>query len=330
MKPLVRTLALVMVWPVAVLAALWAAGALAFDLPWPSARHPAALGFALICGLAAWRVPGRLLKPAVVLAAAAAVAAWWFTLQPSHQRHWQPELAQLARAEINGNVITLHNVRNFDYRTDADFLPRWETRTVNLAHLTGVDMAINYWGSPWMAHPIISFHFDNTPPVCFSIETRKEVGEKYSAVGGLYRQFELIYIVADERDVLRLRTSFRKNEDVYLYRTTLTADQARGRFMEYVRALNRLHDQPRWYNAITTNCTTTIRSQHDPAHRQPWDWRLLVNGKGDELMYERGQFATEGLPFPELKKRARVNEAGLAATRSPDFSRLIRDGRPGF
>lgn len=330
MKPMVRTLTAAFVWLTAFLATLWAAGALAFDLPWPGLRLPAAAGFALLALAALWRVPGQWLKPLALVTAAAAVAAWWFTLQPSHHRHWQPEVARLARVDVNGDLVTLHNLRNFDYRTDRDFTPRWETRTLNLAQLTGADIAVNYWGSPWMAHPIISFQFANAAPVCFSIETRKEVGEKYSAIGGLYRQFELIYIAADERDVIRLRTSFRKGEDVYLYRLTLPPAQARERFMEYVRAVNHLHERPQWYNAITTNCTTTIRAQRNPALRQPWDWRLLVNGKGDELMYEHGQIATGSLPFPELKRRARVNEAGLAAGNSPDFSRLIREGRPGF
>jgi len=330
MKGLLRLLARLILWPTVLLAVVWAAGALAFDLPWPALRKTAAVAFALAALLIWWRVPGAGRKLATLAAAAAAVAAWWFTLRPSHHRQWQPDVAQLARAEVNGDVVTLHNVRNFDYRSATDSSPRWESRTVNLSRLTGADIAINYWGSPWMAHPIISFQFADAAPLCFSIETRKEVGEKYSAIGGLYRRFELIYIAADERDVLRLRTSFRQNEDVYLYRMTLSPDQARRRFMDYIRALNHLHDTPHWYNAITTNCTTTIRTQTEPDTRQPWDWRLLVNGKGDEMMYERGQIATAGLPFAELKERARVNQAGMAATTSPDFSRLIRAGRPGF
>jgi hypothetical protein len=317
-------------WTAITLGILWAAGALAFDLPWPSLRLPAAGLFLLTAVCLAGILPGSFLKAAALLGAAAAVAGWWLTLMPSHDRDWQPDVARLASAEVNGDIVTLHNVRNFDYRTATDFTPRWETRTVNLARLTGADIAINYWGSPWMAHPIISFQFEDSQPICFSIETRKEVGEKYSALGGLYRQFELVYIAADERDVLRLRTSFRPAEDVFLYHLTLTPDQARKRFMDYVQAANHLHDTPHWYNAITTNCTTTIRTQTDSGRRQPWDWRMLVNGKGDELMFERGQIATAGLPFPELKRQAHVNEAGRAATHSADFSRLIRAGRAGF
>jgi hypothetical protein len=253
----------------------------------------------------------------------ALVLAWWLTLKPSNDRAWQPDVAQSASAEINGDTVTLHNVRNCDYRTETDYTPHWETRTVRLSQLTGIDMAINYWGSPWMAHPIVSFQFADGPPVCFSIETRKQVGQTYSAIGGLYRQFELIYIVADERDVIRVRTNYRQGEEIYLYRTTFTAAQARERFQEYLRSLNQIRDHPRWYNAVTTNCTTTIRAQHPPGERIAWDWRMLVNGKMDEMLYEHGIIAG-ALPFQELKSRSLINSRARAANDDLDFSARIR------
>ena len=135
--------------------------------------------------------------------------------------------------------------------------------------------------------------------------------------------------MADERDVIRLRTNYRK-ENIYLYRTTISPAQARERFLEYIHSLNALRDKPRWYNAITTNCTTSIRTQQPPSERMPWDWRILLNGKGDELMFERKTIVTAGLPFAELKKRALIDAAARAANDAPDFSRRIREGRPGF
>ena len=256
------------------------------------------------------------------------VLTWWLTLKPTNEGNWQPDVAQLAWAEINGDEVTLHNVRNCDYRTETDYTPHWETRTVRLSQITGIDLAINYWGSPWMAHPIVSFQFADTPPICFSIETRKKAGQTYSAIGGLYRQFALIYIVADERDVIRVRTNYRKGEEVYLYRTTISAGRARERFLEYIHSLNRLRDKPRWYNAVTTNCTTSIRTQHPPGERMPWDWRILLNGKGDELMYERHLIITGGLPFAELKARSLIDQRANAADAAPNFSELIRIGLP--
>lgn len=314
-------------WLIALGCAAWAFGALHYDFP--VLQSAVAWGFvvaviaALIFPRGAWR------KLAAVFAAFALVLAWWLTLRPSNEGNWQPDVAQLAWAQINGDEVTFHNVRNCDYRTETDYTARWETRTVRISQITGIDMAIDYWGSPWMAHPIVSFQFADVAPLCFSIETRKKVGQTYSAIGGLYRQFELIYIVADERDVIRVRTNYR-HEDIYLYRITVTPAQARERFHEYLRSLNQIRDHPRWYNAITTNCTTTIRDQHPAAERIPWDWRILLNGKGDELMYERHTIATAGLPFAELKQRALIDTAAQAANDAPDFSRRIREGRPGM
>lgn len=308
------------------LAFAWAFGALHFDgpAPWFAVANAVALA-ALMFFLKPWRT-----KLAVFAAWFALVFGWWLTLKPTNDADWQPDVAQLARAEINGDTVVIHNVRNCDYRTESDYTPRWETRTVRLSQLTGIDMAIDYWGSPYMAHPIVSFQFADAPPLCFSIETRKKKGQSYSAIGGLYRQFELVYTVADERDVIRLRTNFRKGEDIYLYRLAIKPEKARERFLDYIRTLNQLHDQPRWYNAITTNCTTAIRSQHPPGERLPWDWRILVNGKGDEMLYERKAIHTAGLPFAELKQRVHINAAARAANDSPDFSKLIRAGVPGM
>ena len=312
------------------LAAVWAVGALYFDLPWPSLRVAAAVILGLAFASALVFVPGRLRRLGVILASFAVVLLWWLSLKPSNEAEWQPDVAQLAWSETNGDDVTLHNVRNVDYRTETEYTPHWETRKVRLSHITGIDMAINYWGSPYMAHPIVSFQFSDSPPICFSIETRKKVGESYSAIGGLYRQYELIYIVADERDVIRVRTNYRKGEDIYLYRLNISPEEARGRFVEYLASLNQLHAKPRWYNAATTNCTTSIRSQHAAAKRRPWDWRILVNGKGDEMLYQNGTLRRGGLPFDELKKRSLIDAAAKAANDAPDFSARIRENAPSF
>jgi hypothetical protein len=326
MKRILRPAGIALLALVILIAFAWAFGALHFDGPatWFAVVNAVAIA-AVFVFAKQWRV-----KLGVFAAWFAVVLGWWLTLKPTHDADWQPDVAQLARAEIDGDVVTFHNVRNCDYRTETDYTPRWETRTVRLSQLTGIDMAIDYWGSPYMAHPIVSFQFADAPPLCFSIETRKKKGQSYSAIGGLYRQFELVYIVADERDVIRVRTNYRKGEDIYLYRLAIKPEKALERFMEYIGALNRLHEEPRWYNAITTNCTTTIRSQHNAAERLPWDWRMLVNGKGDEMLYERNAIRSAGLPFAELKQRVHINPAARAANDSPDFSKLIRAGVPGM
>lgn len=319
-------------WLVALICVIWAFGALYFDFPVPVLALPVVSGFLAALIIALIFVRGVFRKFIAVVVPVILVMLWWFTLQPPGDREWQPDVSQTAWAEIgsDGDTVTLHNVRNCDYRTESDYSPRWETRTVRLRQMAGMDLAITYWGSPLIAHPIVSFRFNDTTPVCFSIEVRKTVGQTYSAIRGFYRQFNLIYLVSDERDVVRLRTNYRPGEDVYLYRTLASPDQARGRFREYLKTLNRLREQPRWYNAITTNCTTSIRAQRPAGLRTPWDWRILANGKGDEMLYERRAIATGGLPFNELKERSHINQKARAADQDPEFSRRIREGVPGF
>jgi hypothetical protein len=300
---------------------LWVFGALIYD--GPGFWFAASAGICLLAAMIllkfrwrAWAAWGVCISVAI---------GWWLTLQAPAEAKWQADVARVASAEINGDVVTFHNVRDFQYRSETEFTPRWTTREVRLSSLIGVDIAVNYWGSPWMAHPILSFRFSDAPPLAFSIETRKRAGQSYSAIGGLYRQFPLICIVAEERDVLALRAAHRENEDVYLYHTTLTPESARKRLLEYITTVNSLARKPRWYNAITTNCTTGIRSQNVHGDRLPLDWRILVNGKGDEMMFERGVLDNRGLPFPRLKQLAHANTAIKAAEGAIDFSSRIRE-----
>ena len=322
---LLRFILFALAWVVAILCTLWAFGALYFDFP--KAGPLAAIVFLIALVAIVIFVRGKLLKLATLFVAFVVVDLWWFTLKPSNDRAWQPDVARTAWAEINSDEITIHNVRNCDYRTETDFTCHWETRTVRLSQITGMDVAINYWGSPWIAHPIVSFQFADGPPLCFSIETRKTIGQQYSTLEGFYRQYTLIYVVAEERDVIRLRTNYRR-EDVYLYRTMATPAQARERFREYINTLNVMHEKPRWYNAVTSNCTTSIRTQRTANLRKPWDWRILLNGKMDEMLYQDHAIATGGLPFAELKPRSLINKRARAADQDPDFSRLIREGLP--
>ena len=316
----------------------WAFGALWFDGPLTSSGYATGHGMALIYFVMAFVLLVLFLKGSrwaggVAVVVIGLVFWWWIHVQPSNNRCWQADVTREPWAEVHGDLVTLHNVRNFAYPSDPsenDLGERWETRIVSLSQLTGVDAFLNFWGVSWMAHPILSFQFRDAPPIAFSIETRKEKGENYSALGGLYRQYELVYVVADERDVIRVRTNRRKGEQVYLYHTTLSPAEVRKRFLEYICSMNALREHPRWYNAITANCTTAIRSQRSLEARTAWDWRILLNGQVDEMFYERGLLETEGLPFPVLRQRALINEAAIEADQDPDFSRRIRSGLPGF
>src|SRR5947207_10346283 len=228
-RRMLRTIAWMPVWLIALSCAAWAFGALHYDFP--VAKTVVAWVFAVAIVAAIVFLRGAAKKLGAVFVAFGLVLGWWLTLKPSNNGNWQPDVAQLAWADINGDEFTFHNVRNCDYHTATDYTPHWEMRTVRLSQITGIDPAIDYWCSPWTAHPIVSFQFADTPPLCFSIETRKTVGQRYYTIGGLYRQYALIYLVSDERDVIRLRTNYR-NEDIYFHRLTAAPARVRERILE--------------------------------------------------------------------------------------------------
>ena len=257
-------------------------------------------------------------------------ACWWLLIPPSNNRNWQPDVAVLPWAEINGNLVMVHNIRNCDYRTETDYTVSHYDRNFDLSKLKSVDLFLVYWGSPSIAHTMISFGFEDGGHLCFSIETRKEVGEEYSAIKGFFKQFELTYVVADERDLVRLRTNYRIGENVYLYRLNVSLDFARKVLLDYLREINSLKDRPQWYRAMLTNCTTSILRHTTPFNPDArFDWRLIANGYLDEMLYERGKL-DQTLPFVELKKRSLINPRAKAADKANDFSRLIRAGLPGM
>lgn len=308
---------------------LWAIGALYFMLRFAGSFGAAVFAIAVLVVLVVIRPLWKAI--AMLFGLFLVVFAWWLTVQPSNNRPWDPEVAQTAWAEINGDQVTIHNFRDFDYRTTTDFIPRWETKTVDLSQVRGIDLFINYWGSTWMAHPIVSFQFGDDDHVAFSIELRKQTDQKASMLAGLYKIYGLIYLVGAERDLVRLRTNYR-HEDIYLYRTTASPERARAMFLDYVRSLNDLHQHPEFYNALTSNCTTNVRVHTvatAPGKPPPWDWRILLNGFADQMLYERGDFVGD-LPFADLRKRALINEKAKAADQEPDFSRRIRESLVGF
>jgi Domain of unknown function (DUF4105) len=224
----------------------------------------------------------------------------------------------------------IHNFRNFDYFSKTDFLPRWETKTVHLSNLRTVDFFTNFWGPKLICHTFVSFDFGPEGYVCISIETRPAKGQTYSAIAGLYRQYELYYVIGDERDIVRLRTNFRL-EAVYLYHLIpATPQRSRALFLDYVKTANELHDRPQWYNELFSNCTTNVRLHiKDIGSARPWDWQILVNGFIAERAYELGAIDTS-LPFAELRRLSYIDYRARDADDDPTFSSLIRKGLPGI
>jgi len=266
---------------------------------------------------------------AACVAGALAVGLAFSAVRPSNDRDWAPEYARLTRASIEGERVTLHDVRDFDYRSETDFTPRYHDRTLDLRELDSLDLVASYWMGDAIAHTFLSFGFGGHDYVAISIETRRERGEDYSALAGFFRRYELAYVVADERDVVRLRTNVRRDppEDVYLYHLRGTPAGFRAVFLDYLREANALAVQPVFYNTLFTNCTTDILThlRVNPG-ALPFSWKLLLSGYAAEYAWERGALAP--LPFAELRARSRINDAARAADAAPDFSQRIRQGLP--
>ena len=325
-------MALTAMWIVLALMTLWAVAALYIDFRIATLRIPVTVIYVVAITAILVKVKRTTRAAALCFACFCIVLAWWLTLRPSNDGNWEADADRTARIEINGDQVTIHNLRNCDYRTETDYSDCWSDRKINLSQLRYVDLFFTTWGPKYIGHPILSFQFGDNDHIAFSIEARYKVGQSYSAVLGFFRQYELIFITADERDVIRLRTNYRKDEQVFLYRTTISADRARQIFLLYADYLDKLRNHPEWYNAVTRNCTTTLDSQiaKNVENPQPWNYQLLLNGTLDELMYDRGRLVTGGLRFPELKQREHINAAAQAADGAADWSARIRAGRVGF
>lgn len=265
----------------------------------------------------------------LLVAAFVVLFVWWQSIRPSNHRDWQPDMRLLARAELDGDKVTIRNIRNLDYRTDTDFTLRYYDRTFDLSQLSAVDLITVYWMGPSIAHVFLSFVFEDRDYLAVSIELRKKVGDEYSVIRGFFKNYEIIYVVADERDVIRLRTSIRKPEEqTYLYRTRITREDARNLFLAYMKRINRLNRKPKFYNTLTSNCTTNILIHTRGFHtRIPFSWKLMLSGYVDKFVYELGGL-DDSQPFEELKRVSLINERAKAAGDSDDFSHLIRRGLP--
>jgi len=310
-----------------VLLVAWATLAIYYsNLPWAGLRIVLAGAFAAFSLWALWLSRQRRMS-ALFIVLFLCVVAWWISISPSHDREWRPEVAVMPRAFIDGDRVRITGVRNFDYRSRDDFDVHYEERIVQLSHLTGLDFFVSYWSEGFVAHTFVSFIFDNAPPLSISIETRPEVGEGFDPVASLFKQFELIYVVGDERDLVRVRTSYR-GENVYLYRLNSSPDSVRRLLMIYLARINELADKPEWYHLLTNSCTINIVRYANAAGRAGrFNIRHLLNGLIDSYLYHSGRVDTT-LPFDELRRRSLINAAAQAADDAADFSDRIRASLP--
>jgi len=330
MKTTAKRIGLLVLIPMVILMTAW--GVLAIylsDLTGDLLRTVLSGTFGLGTVLAFLCLPNRGRTLIGFLAVFAWIAVWWMSIPASNDRSWQRDVAVLPFADVAGDLVTLHNIRNLNYRTEVDFDVRYYDRTFDLRKLDSVDLLAVYWMGDAIAHIMISFGFQENDFVAFSIETRKEVGEGYSTIKGFFKQYELIFIAGDERDLIRVRTDYRDpTEDVYLYRTRMPPETARKFFMEYVRQINSMKVHPEWYNTATSNCTVDIiRLIRDYGGRAGYNWKVLLSGYTPLYAYELGGLDTR-IPFEELRKLSYINPKARAVGDDPEFSRKIREGLP--
>ncbi|MCX5513580.1 hypothetical protein C3941_22590 [Kaistia algarum] len=311
---------------VVALSAVWIGFCLYFQLPLPDiAKSIAVLAWALFAvailtleiARPSWRVRGLYILAIIVF------AAWWSTILPTNDRDWRPEVAHGVTGTVDGDIVTLSNVRDFDWRSDTDFTERWETRRYDLSKLATVDLVLGYWMGPQIAHTIISFGFTDGQHLSFSAEIRPDKTQEFSALAGFFRVFNLVLIAADERDVIYVRTNVRR-EDLYLYPIEMPQAGMRALFLSYVESGNALAARPKFYNTLTTNCTTVvfrlIRAL-DPG--LPRDYRILLSGYLPDYVFEHQGYRT-GLSREEFRARAAISALALAAGNTPGFSAAIR------
>ena len=316
-----------LVYIVSLLIVLWTTGAIYFDV---GGGFPLGAILAVACvGLvaAAFLFWQPVWKPFVLLLVVFALFMhWWFRQQPSQHRNWDPFFARLSEVTLSGDQLTIKNVRNSEYRSPGEGTPRYETREYQLSQLSGVDVIVVTWGSPWMCHPMIVFDFGPDGRLCMSIEVRYRVGQEYSLFRSLYRQQELMYVVCDEQDAILRRLKYTAGHDLYLYRFDVGPLTSRQFFLEYANSINALAGAPRWYHGLTTNCTTSIYAQG--RGRLMWDWRMMFNGNLDRLMYDRG-LLDQRLPFDQLRATSWINDIAVRAP-AAGFGDFLRGELGGY
>lgn len=308
--------------------AAWGSLALYYRAPLPEGGRMAAGGVFACAMLAAavlfWQ--GRWRRSLFPLVLAPLLMIWWHSLTPSNDRDWAPDVAHPATGHISGDLLVMQNVRNFEWSTETRFTPRWETRSYNLEEIRQVDLVASYWSGEDIAHILLSFGFADGQRLVWSIELRRTASQTYSALASFFKQSELIFLAAEERDIIRLRTNVR-GENVRMYPLQLKPGVARRLLTEYVTMANRYAQQPEWYNTVTANCTTMVfriaRALHPYA---PFNWRVLLSGHFPDLIYQHGGI-DNSISFAQWRRKAQIDAAAQAADKldSLGFSQAIRE-----
>ena len=324
---------------------IWGSGAIWFQGPSQSMLRWTLMGLwtAWMLGslVAYWTSQRPAMLMACWLLSFVALMVWWQQIKPSDTRDWAADVARHTQVEVvrgPGQRVSVSNVRNFRWRTDADFDARWEQRSYDLSRLNRVDVALSYWMGPSIAHTLVSFGFSNGEHLVFSIEIRKERGEQFDALAGFFKRYEMVLVAADERDILGVRTNAR-GEKVHLYQVDMPQQAMRDLFMAYAQQADELVEQPRFYNTLTANCTTIVwQLARSIGAKLPMDWRMLASGYLPSYLQSFGVLAPHST-LEALEQAGNITERAKAWTppsgsadikASIDFSKAIREGMPAL
>src|SRR5579871_2664043 len=286
----------------------WSAAALWFRLPapeWDRAGVAGAVALGALATIVALFTRARWRALLVFAAAFAIVAFWWSTVRPPLDGDWAPDVARQTTGKLDGDILMLSYVRDFDWRSEKDFTERWSERSYNLSKLEGLDLFLAYWAGPKIAHLIMSFDFADGQKLTWSIEVRREKTGEYSPLADAFKTHSFDDIATTERDSVRLRSNIR-GEDVRLYRLRASPAAVRALLLGYVEEANELGARPAFYNTLTTNCTTAVSHMiRALGGALPFDWRLILNGFLPGFLYDNGAVNTS-IPLQELIDRAQI------------------------
>jgi hypothetical protein len=264
----------------------------------------------------------------VIVAFALITAGWYFMADPPTEGEWQEHLKIQSTAEFNGDLVTVKNVRNFRYGpAEANMHPAFYDKTYDLGQIKKVWYITEpFNGNKLAAHTFLSFEFNNGDFLSITIEARKAKDQVYNIWKGMWRAYPLMYIPADERDVVLVRANLRK-DNVYVYPVKLQKEEnARLLLEDMLMEMNKLVAEPVWYNTFWANCTSRIAyhvNRLTPGRVSPLSWQLWLTSAADELALEAGLIDTN-LSITEARKKYSVTERSQEIGDVPEYSKLIR------
>jgi hypothetical protein len=314
-----------------ILLALWCVGAIWYcGVGGPVLRGLAAAVFVLSFPVAWFLTRRRRLVTILFLCLIGGVILSWQVVRPSNTRDWSPDMAVLPYADFDGDLVHVHNIRNCSYVTPDDFTVAHYDKTFDLRELDSAHFMVEpFSGFEGSAHTLLTFGFRDREFLAISVELRREKGEHFSPLAGLFRRYELMYVIGDDRDLIKLRTNYRRDK-VYLYPVEASPEALRALFTDMLQRANALRERPEFYNTLLSTCTTNIvRHINRIAPRSvPFSYKVLLPGYSDQLAYDLGLIPTDA-SLDETKERYRIDGVAQAAGDDPQFSLRIRRGREG-